>query len=932
MDLTINKQGIFVSRNARDKGLFNGVNMTRINEARTSENIKNAQNSSVGTYQNDVFAMNDTVDEKNATMGSLYSKLPKQAEIIGANLVPLVLSANVEKNGKEYEFFATYCNRSNFKKVALLKVFETIDGKKQEVNLAEKRVALAELKGSIAEILAKSVEQIQTRPNMAQQIVSLFTSHPQTAERQSNGNTIPKVTPENLPLLVPVFQRVLEANKDLFPNGDSMSLKFQKFTNNQDLNEITMSAQKILDNRQDLVSNFGITIKNTTLEDYDIQASMNGNSITFQERSLKPAPDENAGEVYKNSYVSDEIRNDKAKFVEFAQNDIFAAYHLLMQLQKETATDNSILIELRQKAKNNNGELNDQETQQFNAAITRINDKVAILKENFPSVNFSNGAALISKFGETDPAGVLEVFNSAVKTAIAVQTISQELRLTADNERVIRNSSGRPISYSGSVPHGTGFANFAMNTDIKGTMEKDKIQLVASIDLQEFTIPSKEYQKEVDGVLQEFYTPIKPLFPKNTFSIGSKVLEILAKIDRMNNDGTIAYSPSSKTVPANIAKDIDSLNDMLSKPYGINNKKYQKTKDFLLAVIGALANNKNNIPELKAITDGINSGKGFKIGTKTFKNVSALGAALQIYKNIDFWNIMKRNTLNFHNGIVVEAIKNDGKLPESLKTNRISSFAYGTVCKKISDIQAKNGAYGEMINIEGNAQDIYAVSNNCPRNPTVYNPIITSKDGTKSFIARPNMNANFALDSGVAEKVDLLDENGNQAKNPLYIPLPSKIVDAINAVMQASGRTMPQVKKDYLAYYQDYYEDYVAPTNTNTMQNASLSPEIMAALQNNAQTQNLQAKQPEKNIADVSIAKSEEIQAEAVPEIYTQEPDYGDVEDVDFRNYEADYNSIADDPFVDEDEDYAETLLRKDNMNGNLFADDDESNRPNLKI
>ena len=43
MDLTINKQGVFVSRSARDKGLFNGINMTRINEVKTLENIKNEQ-------------------------------------------------------------------------------------------------------------------------------------------------------------------------------------------------------------------------------------------------------------------------------------------------------------------------------------------------------------------------------------------------------------------------------------------------------------------------------------------------------------------------------------------------------------------------------------------------------------------------------------------------------------------------------------------------------------------------------------------------------------------------------------------------------------------------------------------------------------------------------------------------------------------------
>lgn len=944
-------KGAFFLTNKKDFGFFDGDNLSRIDEEGTIEAVKNTPEISIGTYLNDIAVKNDTIAQLNDADGKLFSQIANHSRVVGAKFTPLVLSATVELNGKEYEAFATYKNNSDGKYPTCLKLFETIEGKKQEIDVANKRVLQKGDMGLISHIeniFNKIAENADNRPQAANQIRALFTTHPETmteiTEGENKGLVIPNIKTEHYATMLPVFKKIVEENKDLFPNSDIMVENISKFLNNKDINLILMNLQQIFDNkRSDLSNKFGINIQNTVIEDYQIDIASKGNSVSFLYSSLKDAPSENIVNGFKNSYVKEEIRADMQKFVEAAQKDPFVAYHLLNDLKKSVAQEASEYIAIL--AKEKKGSLSDKDRQAKDAINIAANEKLSVLKNRFPSVNFSEGAFLMDKIGPTNAFSILNAFAAKIATKIETMKDLEKLKTTQDQDRVIRDSNGKSIWYNTSVPHGLGVAEFSKEFGIKGTMGSE-VRLKPSLALTAFVIPEKSYYNKNN---EQVYVPQKTLLPKNTSTIDKKVLDILTKIDRMNLDGTIQYTPGSNySSQANIAKEIDFLSQTLvpHEKVGLESKRYQKTKGVLSEIIGFLANNKNNISELKKMTDGIMSGEGFKISPKkTLKDqsvLSALRAVLINNKRADLWKSATNNIANSHRSILAGIVANSGNDPQELKEKKLDKFIYATLHRKALEINCIEVGWQSISDEKNNNEEVknamYAANNQCPRNPFTSNPTIYM-DNNKIFVASVGMGGNFALNDSNAMAIKTIKDDGAEAGS-LMVPIPSAIAATINTTLQNRGQKNNEMLRVFNNAYNDYYdgmkEDWKNyQSNANTpLKGISLNKEIMGKIQaGESQQSSVEQTQPtqpaQKPIQDLSIVHSQTLEEN---QVYGQEVS-GDFDDYDFGS-PVDGNPYMDEPFENDEEQYT-----YNNNERSLFDDDndedieeDYNSRPKINI
>ena len=120
-------KGITLTLKAGDLGLFDGIPLKKINEAKTQEVISQSPVVSQDTFVKDLIVENKSNEEEMQTNAKIFSKFPQSSEVIGATIQPLITSANVEINGRNFQVYFSNKNNSGGTKASVLKIYESIE-------------------------------------------------------------------------------------------------------------------------------------------------------------------------------------------------------------------------------------------------------------------------------------------------------------------------------------------------------------------------------------------------------------------------------------------------------------------------------------------------------------------------------------------------------------------------------------------------------------------------------------------------------------------------------------------------------------------------------------------------------------------------------------------------------------------------------------
>ncbi len=865
---TNNNKGLTLTAKSEDDGLFDGFTLKDINEQKTRENLAKTPVVPQDIFVKDLLAENKSNDEKMRAEAAIFSKIPESSEVIGATIQPLITSANVSINGRDFQAFFTNKNNSGGARTSVLKLYESIEknGEKQlqEVDLEKTRVAFKDVEKSINTIVGIAVnifnEKGDPKPlsTMCLNLPVKYGKKNEKGEDISNfwsvdkdGRTQANVVYTNIVDFVKIASETANEHKNDLSSAegyDEAVAILDKFNNNVSENLITMGSRLIQFNDPS-VKNVGVEIKSTKIDEAEFVMANKDNSLTITTSTFSKNIKETDIEKFKSDYVSKETRNDIDSFAQKAQSDPYVAYHLMNTINSAIKPH---LQEIGKLIKEPNSEKLYSETK----AIKEI---LAPLNQTFPSIGFS-GKYYTDKFGNGSEANeifhfassFIKTFKNKIVAKLNLDDDYNKITLTKDGSRVKGSANGVSIYYNGSLPMGTGIAEIKKTQDIKGTMSKENV-LAHKLEVESFLIPTKNHGETI--------IPARILFPSNNRTLGKELIEILKTINTMNKDGELR-NPNGSTYSANIDKKIDKLlkranGDGDKKPAELENKIYIKTKGAISDALSLLANAKNSPEELKKVLESPKLDDALKLAAQErLQPNSAFNSFLNsVGRNNQFRiNEALRASANNENGEYV--FVSDKNIPQDIRKyiNKIIGVVYD-----------KDTAYQSTHDEFKDAQEnpLFDARNYGPINPAFKKLTGKTSDGIE-FLSPDNFKANLKIGSDMSEVVKKDASNGESYE--MNIPMPTKVASMLNVLLQnniPSDMPLHNLKR----FFKDEYEgiaterkdEFIEKINNNN--NGYIKPSFdVNALLGAAQTKDKE--QLEKFVANTPIEDNPDMSAD----------------------------------------------------------------------
>lgn len=779
--LTIfNKKGANYAFSANDIAMGASKSLHTIDEEATRNNV--SQTIDAGTMINEIISSEQDALKVSKNNSAFMSALPESFSATNADFQPLLVESDFKIGEKNYASISS--TLQNGFEAKMLKLYEKEpQGEKNEFNQDIYKL--------------NEVNLINTDKNeVAFRVNNYFVDLVQKHREQDNSAS--KALKEFLAV----------ANEpDILKDG-----KLNTATYMSKLIEATIASEKFItddfkNNNKELLSTLNTITENGKVKPeyqamFNINNIINGKAqdITIEKNSIvayeigvvsPTSPDAfiiqknalsldgaNNFEIFKNINVSEDTRKnmdawaDKAKASDSA--GLTHAYHLYK----------TITINLNQFLANKPEVL---KGDQKNLAL----DIIKPLNNYFPNLAFSgkamyNDIASKESIQPRDIKKIVEDFGVKVATTNYNNNIKNQIKLVENGTRIAHDSHDAPINYTGTLPKGTGFAEFHKDFKIKGTMGDNKKGIVSIItpELTSFYLPSKPIKEDV-------YSKPRILAPNTNKDTDALLKGVIGLINISNANAKYSYLGSQKEYDANLGNKISSLVAQFEKEK--NYKSFQKKGDWLKEVIGFLNANKENTPALKDFINKIKESDGIiKIKTANYSS-APLKAIIDNFKDpIDLTHqkIDKMLSIHFNS----EAIEKKLMLNEFFgKADFPAEREF--MAKKL------NAIVGELKDIDSayktlDTKETERVKNEKAQNPESY---ATNNLFAGAKLRNPGLKANFfnfTNDNGEQEKFFsnvasqrnyfINDREAVSAKanfdngNYTLIPMPSLVAQSIN--------------------------------------------------------------------------------------------------------------------------------------------------------
>ena len=829
-------KGITITLKAGDLGLFDGIPLKKIDEAKTKEIISQSPTVSQDTFVKDLIVENNSNEEEMRTNAKIFSNFPQSSEVIGATIQPLITSANVEIDGRNFQVYFTNKNNSGGIKASVLKLYENIgkDGEKQlqEIDLSKTRVTFKNIKESIDEILKATINLYQngnTGP-----LTTMYIDLPKKyGKRDESGNDISKFwgVDENgqnfanidYANIIDFVKIALETDKQYIttmPDNEAYKNAIDtlvKFKDNKNINLITMSARLIQYNDPD-VEKVGIKINSTKIEEAEFIMANKDDSLTITTSAFSKSINEADIEKFKSTYVDSETRNNMENFVNEAKKDPYVSYHLMLTIESN----------LRPHIQEVGKLIKEPDPAKLAVEIKAINEILEPLKQIFPSIGFS-GKYFADKFGRSENAkevfqfanNFTKTFKNKVVSSINYINDFNKITLTKDGTRIKGSANGVSMFYDGTLPIGLGIAKINKSQDLKGTLSKENT-LTQKLEVANFFIPTRSY---INKDTNEGITiPPRVLFPNNSKTLSKELIDVLRTIATMDNNGELVGLNGSK-YSAKIEEKIDKLlkranGDGDKKEPELENKIYKKTKNAISDALSLLASAKKSPEDLKKVLASPKLDDALKLAAER-----KLGPTYSFDSYLD--SIAKNNQFAINKALRTKS--NDGYdvyiSHNDIKNNDIRKYAN----KVLGEFYDKNQAFSYTL-FEYNEKEenpLYDSIKYGPINPAIKKPIGKTKED-KEFMSPDNFMANYKIGDNLGEPVKKETQGGEDYE--MNIPLPSKASDVLNQLLQNNMPESPManLKKYFNQEYKDISSDRKEEFKNNIAKNSYIQPSFKA--------------------------------------------------------------------------------------------------------
>ena len=844
-------KGITLTLKAGDLGLFDGIPLKKINEAKTQEVISQSPVVSQDTFVKDLIVENKSNEEEMQTNAKIFSKFPQSSEVIGATIQPLITSANVEINGRNFQVYFSNKNNSGGTKASVLKLYESIekDGEKQlkEIDLSQTRVTFRNVKESIDEILKAAINLYQN--GNTEPLTTMYIDLPKKyGKKDENGNdisnfwavdedgqTYANVDYGNIKDFIKIAMETEKQYMKIMPTSEAYLKAINtlvKFNQYADINLITMSARLIQYNDPD-VNKVGLKINSTKIEEAEFIMADENNSLTITTSAFAKSINETDIEKFKSTYVSNETRANIETFVNEAAKDPYVAYHLLIAIESSLRPH---IQEVGQLIKEPNPTKLATENKAINAILEPI-------KQSFPSIGFS-GKYFADKFGKGEDAkDIFQFANNLVKTfknkvVASINYINDfnKITLTKDGSHVKGSANGVSMFYNGALPLGLGIAKINKSQDLKGSMSKENI-LTQKLEIANFFIPSRFFINKQTG--EEINVPPRVLFPSNNRTLSKELIDVLRTIATMNNNGELTGINGS-TYSAKIEEKIDKLltranGDGDKKDPELENKIYIKTKGAISDALSLLASAKKSPEDLKKVLTSPKLDDALKLAAQ-----SKLHPNYALNSYLD--SVAKNNQFVINNAL--RAKSNDGD-DIYVTHNEISNGDIRkSVNKVLGEFYDKDQAFSYTLFEFKEREDnpLYNAIKYGPINPAIKKLVGKTKED-KEFMSPDNFLANYKIGEDLGEPVKKETQSGEV--HNMNVPLPTKMAVVLNQILQ---NNMPEKSpmRDLKNYFNQEYKDissdrkeeFVSNLGKNSYVQPSFNPEELVKMaQNKDQSQ-----------------------------------------------------------------------------------------------
>lgn len=829
-------KGITITLKAGDLGLFDGIPLKKINEAKTKEIISQSPTVSQDTFVKDLIAENKNNQEEMQTNAAIFSKISQSSEVIGATIQPLITSANVEIDGHNFQVYFTNKNNSGGTKASVLKLYENIgkDGEKQlrEIDLSKTRVTFRNIKESIDEILKAAINLYQngnTGP-----LTTMYIDLPKKyGKRDESGNDISKFwgvdengqTFANIDYanIIDFVKIALETDKQYIttmPDNEAYKNAIDtlvKFKDNKNINLITMSARLIQYNDPD-VEKVGIKINSTKIEEAEFIMANKDDSLTITTSAFSKSINETDIEKFKSTYVDSETKNNMENFVNEAKKDPYVSYHLMLTIESN----------LRPHIQEVGKLIKEPDPAKLAVEIKAINEILEPLKQTFPSIGFS-GKYFADKFGRSENAkevfqfanNFTKTFKNKVVSSINYINDFNKITLTKDGTRIKGSANGVSMFYDGTLPIGLGIAKINKSQDLKGSMSKENI-LTQKLEVANFFIPTRSY---INKDTNEGITiPPRVLFPNNNKTLSKELIDVLRTIATMDNNGELVGLNGSK-YSAKIEDKIDKLlkranGDGDKKEPELENKIYIKTKNAISDALSLLASAKKSPEDLKKVLASPKLDDALKLAAER-----KLGPTYSFDSYLD--SIAKNNQFAINKALRTKS--NDGYdvyiSHNDIKNNDIRKYANKVLGEFYDKDQAFSYTLFEYTEKEENP--LYDTIKYGPINPAIKKPIGKTQEN-KEFMSPDNFMTNYKIGDNLGESVKKETQSGEDYN--MNIPLPSKIAVVLNQLLQNNMPESPManLKKYFNREYKDISSDRKEEFKNNIAKNSYVQPTFKA--------------------------------------------------------------------------------------------------------